>query len=97
MKKKEGLMESEFLHVGGSLPIRKADIVGVFDIDNTATKQDTRNYLAQCEKQKKLSMAGNDLPKAFLLTEKDGAEQVVLTSLSARAIAGRWKHGADKN
>lgn len=85
-----------FLYLGADVSVTKSDIIGIFDIDNVNTQKTTKDFLRLAEKEKKLILAGDDLPKSFLLTGKPRSvrcynrdERVVLCKLSARSLCGR--------
>ena len=81
-----------YLYLGGAVSVKKKDIIGIFDIDNVNTQKTTKEFLRNAEKNGRLLLAGEDLPKSFLLTRKKGngkKESVILCRLSARSIYGR--------
>ncbi len=86
-----------FLYLGAAVSVKKSDIIGIFDIDNVNTQKTTKEFLRTAEREKKLILAGEDLPKSFLLTGKprtgrsrsSGEDQVILCKLSARSLCKR--------
>ena len=85
-----------FLYLGGNISVKKSDIIGIFDIDNVNTQKTTKEFLRSAEKEGKLLLAGENLPKSFLLTgekknvhAQNAKEQVILCQLSARSLYGR--------
>lgn len=91
-----------FLYLGAGISVKKTDIIGIFDIDNVNTQKTTKKFLRAAEKEKKLILAGEDLPKSFLLTGKSRTacfhspdNQVILCKLSARSLCGRARHGEE--
>ena len=52
-----------FLYLGGDISVRKSDIIGIFDIDNVNTQKTTKEFLRSAEKEGKLLLAGENLPK----------------------------------
>ncbi len=72
-----------FLSLSGSVRVRIADIVGVFDLDGRVTPDDTASLLRAAERSHRATLAGDDLPKAFVLL-KDGS--VIFTTYSAATI-----------
>lgn len=85
-----------FLYLGAAVSVKKSDIIGIFDIDNVNTQKTTKDFLRGAEKEKELILAGDDLPKSFLLTGKSRTarssstdERVILCKLSARSLSGR--------
>ena len=39
-----------YLHLGMDVVVRKCDIIGVFDLDNTSQSHITRDYLRRADK-----------------------------------------------
>lgn len=60
-----------FLNISQDRSIKKEDIVGIFDIDFAATSKDTRNFLREREKEKKVKTFAKDIPKSFAVTTGD--------------------------
>lgn len=87
-----------FLHAGAGTVVRGADIVGIFDLDGKITTADTADFLRRAEKDHMLEMAGEDLPKCFILSvpnkkkkrpRRVGRRRVILSHLSTAALGGR--------
>lgn len=79
---------SMFLHVGGDISVLTRDIIGIFDIDDEVTPKITRAFLKNAEKRGELILAGEDLPKSFVLTSgADLTQNVILCKASARSLA----------
>lgn len=92
MKKKSSIKKHPYINAGGTTVLEKSEILGIFDLDNSSTKTDTKRYLASMEHAKHLEMVGNDIPKAFIVTAKDEKrEKVYMTTLSSASLYGRWK------
>lgn len=65
-----------YINIGGDFLIKKQDVIGIFDLDNTTVNKYTRDFLNLKEKQNKVIYLINDLPKSFVLTA-DGTVYVV--------------------
>ena len=68
-----------FLHLGNDIVIRKADIIGIFDMENTTTSKQSRNFLAMAEKNGEVINVSYELPKTFVVCQ-DGERTVVYIS-----------------
>ncbi len=77
-----------YLSIGSDMAVREANIIGIFDLDNTTTSRRTREFLAQAEKQGEV-IPCDDLPKAFLLTREYGFHRVYLTPFNAATLEKR--------
>ena len=78
--------------------VRGADIVGSFDLDGKSTTADTADFLRRAEKERIAELAGEDLPKCFIVSvpnkkkkrpRRAGRRRVILSHLSTAALAGR--------
>ena len=54
-----------YLHLGQEVVVRRQDIVGVFDMDNTTISPHTREFLTRAEKEGRLTYVSYDLPRSF--------------------------------
>ena len=73
-----------FLHLSPTCVLDKEDVIGVFDMDTATVSPDSRHFLREMERTKKLRSVAKDIPKSFVLTEK----AVYLASLAPTSIRG---------
>lgn len=78
-----------FLHAGNNVNIRKKDIVAIFDIDKTSTHKVTRDFLNKAEKSGIVSTITDDIPRSFIITERDGKKTVYISQLSPATLRER--------
>ena len=79
-----------YLHLGNDVVVRKDEILGVFDLDNTSQSIITRNYLSAAEKSGSLvNAAGAELPKSFVVCSRDGKQTVYLSQLNSSTLLKR--------
>ena len=78
-----------YLHAGGSTLIRKKDIIGIFDIDNMNTEETMKEFLRRAEKNGRTAIAGDGLPKSFILVFGEEGERVVFSPISAQILMKR--------
>ena len=65
-----------YIHMGNGKYLRTDNIVGVFDMDTATVCVATRRFLADKEKENKVSSADEELPKSFLLlSDENGTEK----------------------
>ena len=83
---------------GSSTPVRWRDVVAVIDLDGKITTSDTADFLRRAEKDGIVELAGEDLPKCFILAVpqkrsrrplKRVRRRVILSHLSTAALGGR--------
>ncbi len=73
-----------FLHLSQTCVLDKRDVIGVFDMDTATVSPESRKFLRESEKAKKLYSVAKDIPKSFVITEN----AVYLASLSPTSIRG---------
>jgi len=78
-----------YLHIGKDIIIKKADIVGIFELDGKITTGATKAFLRKAEKEGKLESAGYDLPKSFVIVKGEGEEKVYLSHISVSSLLNR--------
>ena len=60
-----------YLHIGEDTLVRDKDIICIFDMDTSTVNKATRDYLKKAEKDKKVIYVNYDLPKCFVVTDKN--------------------------
>ncbi len=80
-----------YLNLGSGVLIPKDELVGIFDLDKLQVGSGAMEFLNYCEKNKKVTVVGDGIPKAFVLTAKSGDFRVYITTISASSIKGRWE------
>ncbi len=78
-----------YLHAGGNVVVRESDIIGIFDIDNMNTQETMKEFLRRAEKNGRCRMAGDNLPKSFVLLYENGEESVIFSQISAQSLIKR--------
>jgi hypothetical protein len=79
-----------YIHLGMGVMVPKADIVAVFDLDNSSQSYLTRDYLKLAEKRGQVTTAAEDLPKSFVVCAAPGGrQQVYLSQLSSATLLKR--------
>ena len=78
-----------YLHIGSNKNIRKKNIIGIFDIDNSTISRTTRQYLSRAESRSEVSAACEELPRAFVLYQEDKKNKICFSQLSSAALLGR--------
>lgn len=79
-----------FLHLGNNHMVDIENIVAIFDIENASTSRDTKEFLANSGKAKRVITCSYELPKSFVVTlDKDFTELVYISSLSPATLKKR--------
>ena len=81
-----------YVHIGSNRMIRSSAIVGIFDLDGEITTADTKRFLRRVDGEGRAELAGDDLPRSFVLTsDEDGVDGVIYTRLTTQGVAMRSK------
>lgn len=84
-------MNGLYLHLGQNVVVKKKDIIGIFDLDNTTSSYITREFLSSAEKKGQVIDISSDLPKVFAVCENKGKCTVYLSQLSPATLQKRWE------
>lgn len=77
-----------YLHLGEETVVRKKDIIGIFDIENTSISKHTKDFLARSEKGGRVVTVSFEMPKSFVVCE-DGEEKVYISQISTSTLKKR--------
>lgn len=78
-----------YLNLGGSVNVKKSDVIGIFDLDSAPAESQTMEYLRYCEKNNLVTVVGDGIPKAFVLTDNGKETKIYITTVSASSLKGR--------
>lgn len=78
-----------YLHLGKDCVARTADIIGIFDLDNTSTARDTRAFLRRAQQEGRVVDVSPELPKSFLLVGERDRNNVYICQISAATLKAR--------
>lgn len=79
-----------YYSIGGDRAVCGADIVGIFDIDNTTTSKHTVDYLNRTQERGEVVSLASDIPVSFVVTVgRDGVERVFLSQYAPRTLVQR--------
>lgn len=78
-----------YLHIGGDFVVRKKEVVGIMDIENTSISKITREYLTNAEKCGRVINVSDDLPKSFVITKGEEGISVYISPISSVTLSRR--------
>ena len=78
-----------YLHIGQSVVVPEADIVGIFDLDNTTGSHITRKFLSEAEKGGRVTAVSDELPKSFVVCGESASMEIYLSQLSSATLQKR--------
>lgn len=56
-----------YLYLGGDAVVRRDELVGIFDLDNASWSLHTRRFLTDTEREGRLRIATEDIPKSLVV------------------------------
>ncbi len=79
-----------YLHLGQSTVITLNEIIGIFDLDNTTVSKKTRDYLSMAEKEGRVKVVSQELPKSFIVCSSEKEKNsVYLSQISTSTLLKR--------
>ena len=85
-----------YLHIGENVSVLSKNIIGIFDIDRTTTKGETRRFLSNSEQKGTSITISNDMPRSFIVTsdkEENNDQKIYISPISASTLKLRSKKG----
>ena len=83
-----------YIYLGNDAVTDSGDIVGVFDLDNASWSIHTRRFLSAAEKNGRLTLAAEDIPRSFVVAADD---TVILTQPNTSVLVRRLQDMEKKN
>ena len=77
------------LHLGQDTVVNTKDIIAICDMDTSTVSQKTRDFLKMSEKNGQVVNVSMELPKSFVIAEKDGEKTVYISQLSSSTLIKR--------
>lgn len=81
-----------FLHLGNDVMVSMNDIIAIFDMENTTTARDTREFLRVAQEEDFVVDVSTDLPKSFVVTEVEKGNKVYISPISAVTLQKRLEN-----
>ena len=72
-----------YIHIGNNKVVRDTDILGIFDLDSATVSVNTRNYLSNAQREKRVITLGYELPKSFIILKN---KEVYLSPFNTSSI-----------
>lgn len=78
-----------YLYLGQDKVISFKEIIGIFDLDTSTVSKVTRDYLKKAETGGRVTNICTDLPKSFVVCEKNGRKDVYISQISSSTLLKR--------
>ena len=80
-----------YLHLGQNVVVSEADVIGIFDMDNTTGSHITRKFLNDAEKAGRVKTVSDELPRSFIVSDTGKEINVHLSQLSPQTLLKRME------
>ena len=78
-----------YLHIGQNVVVPEADVIGIFDLDNTTGSHITRRFLSDAEKAGRVKSVSDELPRSFVVSDTGKEISIYLSQLSPQTLLKR--------
>ncbi len=78
-----------YIHLGGEYVANENSIIGIFDLEKTTVSKATRDFLSGAEKKGEVINVSYELPKSFILTNKNNKNKVYISQISPNTLTKR--------
>ena len=78
-----------YLHLGNDVVVTTEEIIAMFDIDACTVSKKTRDFLSLAQKRGQVVNVSYELPKSFVVCQKDGTTTVYISQLSTKTLSRR--------
>ncbi len=80
-----------YLHLGEQKVVKKRDIIGIFDMDNTTVMKSTRTFLNIAEKNGEAKTLSYELPKSFIVckSRRQAKKTVYISQITPATLLKR--------
>ena len=81
-----------YLNIGNGVSIRDKDVLGVFDLDTATVSGVTKRFINEKQKQGLVEYTDTDLPRSFVVIERDGKCEIKLSRISTSGLKVRQEN-----
>ena len=78
-----------YLHLGQEVVVHSEEIIGIFDLEKATISKRTKEFIASASKHGKVVTVSYEMPKSFIITEKDGRMTVYISQISTATLRKR--------
>lgn len=78
-----------YLHLGRDTVVNTDDIIAMMDLESSSISKYSKEFLKIVEEEGFVRNVSDEIPKSFIICEKDGQSVVYITNISTKALYGR--------
>ena len=71
-----------YLHIGNGTSVKNEEVIGIFDLDTSTVSSVTKKFINKMQKENLVEYEDSDIPRTFVLTEKNKKYKIKLSRIS---------------
>jgi len=86
-----------YLHLGRDTLVLKKNVLCVIDMDTGTLSRHTRAFLDTAQRENRVTVVAEDLPKSAVVCLEDGEQTVYICQVAASTLRKRWEENGLSN
>ena len=86
-----------YLHLGRDTLVLKKNVLCVIDMDTGTLSRHTRAFLDTAQRENRVTVVAEDLPKSAVVCLEDGVQNVYICQVAASTLRKRWSENGLSN
>lgn len=78
-----------YLHLGNDTVVNSEDIIAMMDLESSSMSKFSKEFLKISTEEGFVENVSDEIPKSFIICEKDGQSVIYVTNISTKALSGR--------
>ncbi len=78
-----------YLHLGRDTVVNTDDIIAMMDLESSSISKYSKEFLKIVEEEGFVKNVSEEIPKSFIVCEKNGQSVIYITNISTKALSGR--------
>ena len=78
-----------YLHLGRDTVVNTKDIIAMMDLESSSISKYSKEFLKISTEEGFVQNVSEEIPKSFIICEKDGQTVIYITNISTKALSGR--------
>ncbi len=80
-----------YLHLGCDTVVSTDDIIAMMDLESSSISKYSKEFLKTATEEGFVKNVSEEIPKSFIICEKDGQSVIYITNISTKALSGRTR------
>lgn len=78
-----------YLHLGCDTVVNTDDIIAMMDLESSSISKYSKEFLKTATEEGFVRNVSEEIPKSFIVCEKNGQSVIYITNISTKALLGR--------